>query len=99
MTHPTVVQRGAALLDELRPGWYLQIDLEMLNVCMYNRCILGQLFGNYHIGLRVLITSRKITSFFDLYDFGFEATGIAAFDDLTEDWYDLIQDRLALEEK
>jgi hypothetical protein len=48
------VERGAALLDERRPGWWDEIDLEtfeMANVC---RCSLGQLWGSYAKGKEAL---------------------------------------------
>jgi len=40
------VQRGAKWLDEKRPGWAKEIDLEKLNYTMGDRCILGQLYAN-----------------------------------------------------
>lgn len=42
------VEAGAAWLDENKPGWVDQIDLDRLD--MYERpdCILGQLYGNFN---------------------------------------------------
>lgn len=37
------VQRGAAWLDEKRPGWLEEISLEQLDVSSISECILGQL--------------------------------------------------------
>lgn len=45
---------GAALLDEQRPGWALEVSrrsLEMQSPC---RCVLGQVYGYYTWGLREL---------------------------------------------
>lgn len=39
--------RGAALLDEMHPNWWMKIDIERLNIHSSKDCVLGQLFGNY----------------------------------------------------
>lgn len=41
------VIRGAKLLDNVKPEWYNQIDLEALNILDGCNCILGQLYGSY----------------------------------------------------
>lgn len=38
------VKRGAELLDENRPGWWKQIDLDELQLIQANQCVLGQVF-------------------------------------------------------
>lgn len=38
------VARGAALLDEKRPGWFNEIDLDDLMLASGRQCVLGQLF-------------------------------------------------------
>lgn len=43
--------RGAALLDEVNPGWHGRINLETLDVKYDTRCVLTQLYGNYGEGL------------------------------------------------
>lgn len=46
---PATVQqradRGIALLDETRPGWAKQIDVEILDLSSFHSCVLAQLFG------------------------------------------------------
>jgi hypothetical protein len=37
------VERGAALLDEKRPGWWREIDLEALSIESRCGCVLGQI--------------------------------------------------------
>ena len=37
------VERGAALLDERRPGWWRDIDMGTLDIRSPCRCILGQM--------------------------------------------------------
>jgi hypothetical protein len=39
------VERGAAFLDERRPGWRRRIDLDRLALRECTRCVLGQLSG------------------------------------------------------
>lgn len=47
------VQRGAAWLDEhALEGWRDRIDLGKLDIDNQNRCILGQLWGDYFTALR-----------------------------------------------
>jgi hypothetical protein len=40
------VARGMALLDEERPGWEAQIDLDRLELASDCGCILGQIFAS-----------------------------------------------------
>lgn len=39
------VERGAAWLDAVRPGWELDLDLSDLELSCPENCVLGQLFG------------------------------------------------------
>lgn len=48
------VDKGAALLDENVPGWISHIDLDRLSIADPNNCIVGQLYGVYHIGIAAL---------------------------------------------
>jgi hypothetical protein len=52
------VARGAAILDELRPGWYQDIDLEKLDLISSWHCVLGQLYGHFGEGLQATMTYR-----------------------------------------
>lgn len=54
------VARGAALLDEKRPGWAGEIDVGKLDVAECRRCMLGQLFNGYSIGdLKLFPTNNQ----------------------------------------
>lgn len=44
------IERGARLLDERRPGWHQEINLDTLNLNSYHNCVLGQLYGRYDRG-------------------------------------------------
>lgn len=41
---------GAALLDEMEPGWYLKVDTETLNIGSGAWCVHGQVFGDWMDG-------------------------------------------------
>jgi hypothetical protein len=48
------VKRGAALLDEKRPGWAREIALDRLAMNSCFNCVLGQVYGSYFAGLDAL---------------------------------------------
>lgn len=50
----TRVARGAAHLDVVRPGWFNDIDTGTLTLSSGCRCTLGQVFGDYHEGLKAM---------------------------------------------
>lgn len=57
MAYVPIVERvaaGAELLDELYPEWEKQIDLDLIDMADGDRCIVGQLFGDYEGGLHDL---------------------------------------------
>lgn len=43
-----LVQKGAAWLDEQKPGWVSVIDTARLDLSNCKACALGQCFGNYY---------------------------------------------------
>lgn len=45
---------GARLLDDHRPGWATRVDLETLRMANCDRCVLGQVYGEYSAGLAAL---------------------------------------------
>jgi hypothetical protein len=52
MMNQEAVRKGAALLDERKPGWRKLVDPD--NLHMLNHCILDQVYGDYFVGLREL---------------------------------------------
>lgn len=48
------VKTGARLLDAVRPGWEREISLKTLDLGDGRSCVLGQLYGSYHIGVGYL---------------------------------------------
>lgn len=51
------VERGVKFLNGVKPGWFEEIDLETLDLARGSRCVLGQLYGDFHDGVR-LFTKR-----------------------------------------
>ncbi len=47
----TRVQRGADYLDEFDPGWHRRVDPQTLELSSGSSCILGQLHGDFRMGL------------------------------------------------
>lgn len=45
------VARGAAFLDDEHPGWYQRIDPDALELSEGSCCVLGQLHGDFRLGL------------------------------------------------
>ena len=45
------VQRGAEYLDDVDPGWHRRIDPDVLELESGRRCVLGQLHGEFRLGL------------------------------------------------
>ena len=45
------VQRGATYLDESDPGWHRRLDPDTLELGSGDRCVLGQLHGEFRLGL------------------------------------------------
>lgn len=65
------VQNGSTLLDSTVPGWYNKIDLSKLRIQHCDRCVLGQLYGEYTLGCNVLLGEH---TFDDRYKNGFSSS-------------------------
>lgn len=80
-------ERGASLLDGQRPGWHRAIDIAQLNIAHAGHCICGQLYGGYIEGLTALGVGSGPR------EYGFNAHGQEAYDELTAAWRDEIARR------
>lgn len=95
---PTVESRVAAgvkVLDQHEPGWEKLIDLERLNIDSMERCVIGQLYGDFGVtyypdignkhvrrmsaGLRAALTGKS-------FDLGFGMKGGEDPANLTAEW-------------
>ncbi len=69
--------RGAAFLDALDPTWASRVNLRRLELADGASCVLGQLHGDYRLGLgraRVLDLSSAPVASLSPVDLGFQAT-------------------------
>lgn len=57
--HEEAVQRGALYLDEKRPGWAADINIEFLSMSDCQTCILGQLWGHYEDAGHILLPPNE----------------------------------------
>lgn len=48
-------KQGALHLDNIRPGWFVEVDLSNLDLGNCYRCVLGQLWGFYASGLMYVV--------------------------------------------
>jgi hypothetical protein len=74
------VERGATLLDSVRPGWADEVDVPLLRMSACPRCLLGQLYGQYERALRILGLS-----YLDAIWFGFNIA-FGRYEILTDAW-------------
>lgn len=81
MALPVNVQRGAELLDERLPGWRDEIDQDFLDLGNTCNCVLGQLFGSYDRGVKVLGLHDSQAS-----ALGFFKRGRQTWETLTAGW-------------
>lgn len=76
------VESGAKLLDVQRPGWDSLIDIAQLDIASTSKCILGQVYGTYAVGVKDLgIDGRS-------HEYGFTAYPHVA--DVNSVWRELI---------
>lgn len=77
------IERGVAVLDNVKPQWYHHVDLDALNLDNCYHCVLGQLFGDFEDGVSDL---RRITGWSggDGWQFAAEygfSVGVMEFED------------------
>lgn len=88
------VAAGARWLDEYEPGWVDRIDLESLDLGSCDRCIAGQLLGDFvNVDEQWPISTFRET---DALGFSLPLQRDLEYDDLTAAWRTLITARRAL---
>jgi hypothetical protein len=87
------VERGAALLDERRPGWWDEVDLSKLDLNSCCRCVLGQLWGHYWRGAAELFGCPFYNADAAAGAAGFDAQDESHFPALTDLWRAAIERR------
>lgn len=79
--------RGAAHLDEVKPGWHRSINVFTLDIASKERCIVGQLCGYYTTDALVSLGVFTDTTAADL---GFARRFVFDFPALTSAWMEEI---------
>jgi hypothetical protein len=89
------VARGAAWLDEVKPGWRGRVDVAELDMTLTTDCVLGQVFATetarygYWGGLRMLTASQP-HEFSDIlarqHGFLGHSDSDAEYDELRAEW-------------
>lgn len=73
------IKKGIEFLNRINPGWVDKIDLDTLDMSSSNKCIIGQLYGDYWVSMRVIEKDYYI----DRFEYGFSCFG---FSIKTEEW-------------
>lgn len=92
------VARGAALLDVATPGWFEAINLDWLDLSNCNRCVLGQLAGDFMDALveyEINPDEARARGFEVSVDVEDVSVIDAEYDALTAAWRELITARRA----
>lgn len=86
------VARGVALLDERLPGWVDRVNTIKLDIQNCERCVLGQVFGDYFAGSRELgIWENEEEYGFDrIQDLDYIEYMLQDYLDLREEWQRVI---------
>lgn len=88
---PDRVQAGVALLDREVPGWDERVDLDALMIADRFRCVLGQVFGSYDVGLSSLDWGED-----DDEAYGFDVCYLTEYPRLNDAWRNRIEARRAV---
>lgn len=99
------VERGAAYLDTVDPHWYRTVDPVTLELSDGSRCVLGQMHGDYRLGLgRAQLLNMgsgpraslsPVAYGFQAADTGDDDTAAHDYDLLTAAWAEAIRTRHA----
>lgn len=91
MEYFTNAPAGAALLDEKRPGYADEIDLETFKIDNSRSCVLGQLYGDYWRGKEELF--RGVNDIQQAHSYGFATLYLDDVTQLQAEWVSLIRER------
>lgn len=78
---PALVAKGIAKLNEFfdGPNWVRRVSVFSLSMATCDKCILGQLFGDYETGV---IAMKNL----DGGSYGFASSSLATSEELTKEW-------------
>jgi hypothetical protein len=92
------VTRGSELLDRLCCGWAGMIDLRIFDLSHCSRCVLGQIYGEYIVGLESIgidlnsLHKTEVDAYNGFYVYGNEHRDVMKH--LAAAWRDAIRERL-----
>lgn len=89
----TQIAKGMALLDQKRPGWETEINLNRLDISHCYHCVLGQIYGEFAYGINTLEIEEDAARFY-----GFAYPNSMQWDQLTNEWRAAIAQRLERQE-
>jgi hypothetical protein len=93
----TDVARGARLLDQKRPDWYRDINIDTLDMGVCYDCILGQLYRDYGNGVHAVlaITDEPANYGFSIHrEYGEPPASEKEWKLLADVWIKEIQNRI-----
>ena len=92
-TVPERVARGVEFLDRVRPGWFGEVDAGRLDMSSTCRCVLGQLWGLYTLGLdRARLPRHRAAEHGFIAESGWPASQ-AESQAITAEWVRVIRSR------
>lgn len=83
------VECGINLLDADRPGWWMDVDTDVLDIDDLYRCVLGQVYGGFTTGLVAL------SLYAGGYSQGFNRSSLQPVGPLNQEWVKRIKARRA----
>lgn len=89
------VHRGAARLDETRPGWFRKLVGVNLDIKSCRYCVLGHVFGDFAIGMDALFHDESERGHQQLaMDHGFDTCHLWEIDVIHRLWMEEVAARL-----
>jgi hypothetical protein len=81
------VQKGIDLLNGVDLLWFEKVDPKTLAMSSCTRCVLGQIFGQFHTGLEQINLEEPAANYgFDRFNRGMEIGSFREFVDLKKEW-------------
>jgi len=90
----TPAEKIATLLDEVRPNWYNEVDLKTLDMDNSQECLMGQLYGQYNVGMHAVGLNVKDGEAYGVCVSDVESTDPNTTDDMLEAYFDAENERL-----
>lgn len=89
MDYPKTIAEAAGILDAAKPKWRSKINIDRLEMAKGHDCILGQLYGQWTVGIKTLFGQMNHTLYHTRIKdniFGYEANN--------DEWIKMIQNKV-----